>query len=166
MREPAKAKPGGNKAVAGATRPLLVGLIALSVIGLGVSTYLWIAKTGAIELVCGTVGDCITVNFSEYSEIAGIPVAAAGAGMYLVLTGLGIGALYGYEAQVATVAFGLALAGALFSLYLTAIEAFVLHEYCVWCLISWVIISVTAVLWGRRMTALSRIDGDEVPERA
>ena len=52
---------------------------------------------------------------------------------------------------VAFAGFAIALSGALFSLYLTGIEAFVLRAYCIWCLVSWGIITTTAVLWARAL---------------
>lgn len=137
-------------------RSFYVWLTTLSVVGLSVSTYLWIAKTGVTELVCGTFGDCISVNFSVYADIAGIPVAFAGMAVYFVLTILSLLAWFGYESQVTIVAFTLAFAAALFSLYFTGIEAFVLRAYCVWCLISWLVITSLAVLWGRRLQHVVR----------
>lgn len=134
------------------SRASKTALLVLPLIGLALSAYLWSAKAGGMELICTEFSDCAGVNASAYSEIGGIPIAAAGTVMYVLLTGAGLAVwrkpdLMGPSLRQAT--FGLALAGALFSLYLTGIEAFVLHAYCVWCLISWVIISITAFLWGR-----------------
>lgn len=128
--------------------PWPLWVVALSLIGACIAAYLWRAKTGAAALVCGPFGDCQTVNTSPYSEIAGIPVAAAGTLGYL---SIGLAALAHWRTPTrftAPAGFGLSLAGALFSLYLTGIEAFILHQYCVWCLTSWVLITAIAVLWG------------------
>lgn len=130
-------------------------LAVLSLIGLGISAYLWSAKTGSLELICGAMGDCVSVNASIYSEVAGIPVAAAGTVMYACLAVLSLLAKGPMEHRVVWIGFVLSLAGALFSLYLTGIEAFVLKMYCIWCLTSWVLITIIAVLWGRHLAALS-----------
>lgn len=133
--------------------------LGLAAVGLALSLYLWMAKRGDAPLVCGVAGGCVSVNASPYSEVFGVPVAALGSAMYLALAV--IAALYlpadakrrrGSTARLTLAGFVISLAGALFSLYLTAIEAFVLHAYCIWCLVSWGIISALAVLWTRALT--------------
>lgn len=138
-------------AVASRANRTLWLLFVLPLIGLGLAAYLWRAKTGAVELVCTALGDCLTVNMSVYADIAGIPVAAAGAGMYAVLVMLGGLVMLRQRTPrwVFSAGFMIALAGAIFSLYLTGIEAFVLRAYCMWCLTSWVLVTVLALLWGR-----------------
>jgi uncharacterized membrane protein len=42
--------------------------------------------------------------------------------------------------------YALAAVGTAFSLYLTAIEAFVLHAYCSWCLLSAVLMTAVCVV--------------------
>lgn len=135
--------------------------MALSGAGLAISIYLWVAKIGSTELICGAYGDCVSVNSSAYAEIAGIPTAAAGtlvyAALFLLAVGSGMSTRMGDRLRrgepqwILMVGFTLSLAGALFSLYLTGVEAFVLHAYCIWCLASWVIITSLAILWGRKL---------------
>ncbi len=126
-----------------------LAILALSLIGLGISVYLWTAKAGASSLICGPMGDCATVNTSEYSEIWGVPVAAFGTGMYalLALCG-GMQVRYPRMGWPRLLGFAMAFAGAIFSLYLTALEAFVIHAYCAWCLVSWVLVTAIAAQWG------------------
>ncbi len=101
---------------------------ALAVIGLADSLYLFSSKFGR-PLVCG-VGDCDLVNASPYSEVMGIPVSFIGALGYAFLLALAAWALArGPDApdwliQVRLFVGGL---GLLFSVYLTAIELFLLH---------------------------------------
>jgi uncharacterized membrane protein len=45
--------------------------------------------------------------------------------------------------------FGLALAGTLFSLYLTYLEAFVIEAICAWCLTSAVVITLLLLVSAR-----------------
>lgn len=128
-----------------------LALAGLSLAGAGLSGYLWQAKIGATSLVCGPMGDCVTVNSSAFSEVMGIPVALLGMLMYLALAAvLGI-VWWQPSTPLSNFGFTLALAGALFSLYLTGIEAFVLRAYCIWCLTSWILISVITWQWGRAM---------------
>jgi len=127
-------------------------LVWLPLVGLIVSVYLWSAKAGAAALICGGLSDCVSVNMSAYSAIGGIPVAAAGAVMYLVLAVAGFVTVRhgdGANPTLILMAFVVAFSGALFSLYLTGIEAFVLGAYCIWCVCSWIIITILTVLWWR-----------------
>lgn len=127
-------------------------LVLLPIVGLAISSYLWIAKIGSAALVCGGLSDCVSVNMSIYSTIGGIPIAAAGTMMYLVLTVLGfVTVRQGRNANptIVLLAFVVALSGALYSLYLTGVEAFVLGAYCIWCVCSWIIITVLTVVWWR-----------------
>lgn len=71
--------------------------------------------------------------------------------MYLVLTGVLVTVWYRPGTFLSNVGFMVALAGALFSLYLTGVEAFVLGAYCVWCLTSWVLITFITWQWGRAL---------------
>ena len=78
--------------------------------------------------------------------------------MYLALTGLGIMTVrQGRKANptLILVAFALAFSGALYSLYFTGVEAFVLRAYCIWCLCSWIIITVARRIWWRRNQEVS-----------
>ena len=97
------------------------------------------------------MGDCVTVNASAFSEVLGIPIALLGMLMYLSLVVILVVVWRRPETTLSTYGFALALAGALFSLYLTGIEAFVIGAYCVWCLTSWVLITVIAWQWGRAL---------------
>ena len=135
--------------------------LGLALAGLVVSLYLWMGKRGDAPLVCGVFGGCVSVNASPYSELFGIPVASLGSAMYLFLTVLAAAHAAGggqrrSSPYLTLAGFAVALAGALFSLYLTAIEAFVLHAYCIWCLVSFAIISTLAVLWAKGLSERSR----------
>jgi len=117
----------------------------LSFLGMLVAAYLtWIHWSGS-KAFCAGVGDCETVNTSRYAEVAGIPVALLGFGMYLALFTL---SWYRRRADLDLAAtlglaiFGISLAGVLYSAYLTYIELAVLHAICPWCVTSAVIITL------------------------
>jgi uncharacterized membrane protein len=111
----------------------------LSLIGLGVATYLAYVEISHIEAVCGPVGECNIVQSSPYAQILGIPIAVLG-----MLNYLAIGALWaGQKSPISQWAnlsvlglVGLTLFGAFFSIYLTCLELFVIHAICAWCLTS------------------------------
>jgi vitamin-K-epoxide reductase (warfarin-sensitive) len=83
--------------------------------------------------------DCGIVNHSPYAVVGPVPVAAIGMAGYLALAGLAL------MRRTGLVLIG-ALAGLGFSLYLTHIEKDVLMVWCVYCVTSLGIISLTTLL--------------------
>ena len=124
-------------------------IVLLALVGLLVATYLWLYKIGALgELQCGT-GSCEYVQTSRYAELLGIPVAFYGVAGYAALLGLGLAGLqprFTADRRVGTLLAALATVGFAFTLYLTAIELFVLHAICRWCVGSALIMTAIWVL--------------------
>ena len=66
-------------------------IVLLALVGLFVSTYLWLYKIGVLgTLQCGT-GSCEVVQASRYAELLGVPVAFYGVLGYAALFGVEIG---------------------------------------------------------------------------
>ncbi len=135
-----------------------MAVAVLALLGVLVSTYLLLYKLGVLgTLMCGAEGGCERVQASQYATFLGIPVAAYGVGGYLVLLGI---ALYGLrEEQLALPRAsrwlaGLSALGVAFSLYLLALELFVIHAICRWCTASGVIVAaICAVSVGGLLSA-------------
>ena len=129
------------------SRRLLV-IIVLAVVGVAVSLYLLTVHWGWWQAVCLLgVSNCELVNLSRWSELFGIPVALLGALAYsaiIVASALIARNLYVEYARPAL--FFIAAIGVAFSAYLTYIEAFVLYEYCSWCVLSALLITAIAIL--------------------
>lgn len=87
---------------------------------------------------------CDIVNRSEYSSIAGIPVAAIGILGYAGL--LALCTFLRNRSETPNRLLGAALAGLAFALYLTYIEAYVLTTWCILCLISLFLICIISIL--------------------
>jgi len=123
--------------------PLLV------VVGVGIAAYLSFIEVTHAEAVCGPVGDCNTVNQSEYARLFGIlPVGVLGLLGYLLilsLWALGHRGPAGMRGPAHLSLWAAALAGTLFSMYLTFLEPFILGATCAWCLTSAVV--MTLLLW-------------------
>jgi uncharacterized membrane protein len=87
---------------------------------------------------------CDIVNRSQYSTIEGIPVAGIGvagyAALFVLVTFRRIRAETPNQLVVA------AIAGLVFALYLTYVEAYELMTWCILCLVSLVLISLISVL--------------------
>ena len=86
---------------------------------------------------------CDIVNRSEYSTVAGIPVAAIGVAGYAALFLLST--FWKSQPETPNRLLGAALAGLAFALYLTYIEAYKLMTWCILCLISLALISLISV---------------------
>ena len=145
----------------------------LSLIGLGVAGYLAYVETQQVQAICGPVGDCNTVQQSEYAQLFGlIPIGVVGVLGYLAILAtwaisrfssgsVGRWARFAMWAMIAI--------GVLFSIYLTFLEPFVIGATCAWCLSSAVIMTLlllitTALVTGDRSRA--RLGEAEVGRQA
>lgn len=111
----------------------------LALMGLLLSSYLWFWKIGMLgDLACGT-GGCETVQLGSYGSVAGIPVAFLGVLGYAGLLGvsiIGVQPRWENNRGPTTWLMMLSGVGVAFSAYLTYLEAFVIHAWCRWCLVS------------------------------
>ncbi|MBA4376910.1 MAG: vitamin K epoxide reductase [Anaerolinea sp.] len=110
-----------------------------AIIGVFDSAYLAYVKFAQSSIYCTPgLGDCVSVNSSQWSVIWGIPVAIFGIATYLAVIGLLLLAqkIHFMRSYAIYFIFGIGLFGVLYSLYLTYIEFFVLHAVCQWCILS------------------------------
>ncbi len=141
-------------------RTLRTSAAAVSVIGIGVATYIAIADSSGSAPVClAGGGGCQTVANSSYSHLAGVNVAVFGIVGYVLL--LAAALLRGDVAQI--MGLGLASAGFVFSAYLTYLELFVIHAICQWCAGSAVLMTVLLTLNAARVLAYAGIEDDSQP---
>ncbi len=89
--------------------------------------------------------NCDIVNQSLYSTILSIPVALVGMLGYSFLFLLAAANIFFKKRYFAQIIFMLSLGGALFSAYLTGVEAFVLGTFCLYCLTSQSIIILLSI---------------------
>jgi len=88
--------------------------------------------------------DCDLVNRSQYSTFHKVPVALLGILGYLLI--LSLATVYREKAETPLILSAGALGGLGFALYLTYIEGFILHAWCILCLSSLALISAITVL--------------------
>ena len=143
-------------------RWLLLSII-LSLAGSAVAGYLTVVAFDDALLVCG-IGDCSTVQNSPYAKIGGIPIALLGLGMYLVLLALGIARWRWWQQRelLTSAAAGIALAGTLYSAYLTYLELFVIHAICQWCVTSAILVTALLLVEGWGLSRILRGDAHGV----
>ena len=122
----------------------------LSVTGAGVAGYLAYVETAEVTAVCGPVGDCNTVQQSEYARLFGIlPIGILGLIGYagILLAWLVARFTHGRLADLATLTLlGMSVFGVLFSIYLTFLEPFVIGATCAWCLTSAIVMTALMLL--------------------
>jgi len=100
-----------------------------------------------------------------------VPVAVLGLMSYVTMLVLALGALVRRDAMLAAVAWGIALAGFGFSMYLTYIEVEVLDAICIWCVasatvVTAMLVALSACVWIVRDDVMGAPAGppDAVPE--
>ncbi len=110
----------------------------LVVLGLAVAGYLSYLKLAEAPAVCVDSGpfDCNVVLNSQYSELAGVPIAYLGFAVYAVI---GIALLLedrvGFLREWGSlIVFGIGLFAWLFSLWLVYVQVALLQALCPWCL--------------------------------
>ena len=119
----------------------------LSLIGLADALYLTIQHVTGQALQCTIISGCSEVLSSRYAEVAGVPLAAIGAASYFSVFSLATLAAFGYRIAGTLLAL-LVAAMFLVSLWLIYLQAFVIRQFCQYCLLS------AAITVGLLVTAL------------
>jgi len=132
--------------------PLRRVMLVLSVIGLGVATYLTIIHYAGINPACTAGQSCVKVQTSQWSKVGGVPVALLGLIGYIGITA-SLLAPDREETRLATL--GLTLVGFAFSGYLTYRELFSIHAICEWCASSAVILTILFLCAAYRYVTVS-----------
>ncbi len=111
-------------------------LCALAFAGMGVAAYLTYTHYTDTLVACPRLGQCQTVQQSEYSTMAGIPVALLGGLAAAALLAVALGRLAGLSLAVewaSLAALSLTTVSVAFAAYLTYVELFVLDAICIYC---------------------------------
>lgn len=139
-----------------------MAIAALALTGVFVALYLTLYKLGVFgTLRCG-IGSCETVNTSRWATFLGLPVAAWGLGFYLAALAVAVVGTQERHADslgIAKLLVGMSAVGVAFSAWLTYLEAFVIHAYCLWCLVSAAIVAAIFVVSLADWRELTRGDG-------
>jgi uncharacterized membrane protein len=119
----------------------------LALIGLGDSLYLTVQHLSGKSVKCSVTNGCSAVLGSAYATVAGIPTASLGMLAYFVAFSLATLALFGYVwARTALALWVVPMV--LTTLGLLYVQAFVLHAFCQFCLLSAGLTLALAVLAG------------------
>jgi uncharacterized membrane protein len=117
----------------------------LSLIGLGDAIYLTVQDLTGQNLRCTIVSGCAEVLGSKYAHIGSVPLASVGAFAYFCVFSLAILAAFDYRFARPLLAL---LVGVMFlmTLWLLYVQAFVIHHFCQYCLLSAAVTVVLTIL--------------------
>ena len=120
-------------------------MFLLSGVGALISLYLWNAHVSNVDVICTT--GCDAVLQSKYGSMMGVPVGAYGTAFYVGLMGLIFLQSKIVHKLLEDLIKLFLIAGGLFTLYLRYLEFFILHEICIWCWGSVVVILAISLLF-------------------
>lgn len=123
--------------------------------GLGVAIYIYSTKRDHKQLVCPVGSNCNVVVNSRYAKFLGIPLEYWGMFYYIVTAFSYTTFIIAPDLLPKLFVSGIVLLSTsafLFSLYLLFVQAFLLRQWCIWCLLS---ASLTTLIF---VVALSSVD--------
>jgi uncharacterized membrane protein len=126
-------------------KKLYVVAAVLSLLGLADALYLTIEHVTGQSVRCTILAGCSAVLSSPYAVVAGIPLAAIGAAAYFAVFSLAILTLFGYS-SAGKLMRALVVLMFLVSLWLIYLQAFVIREFCQYCLLSALITTTLLVV--------------------
>ena len=135
-----------------ALRSWLPPLLALA--GLAIGIYLTSVALTQHEIMCGPIGDCMSVQTSPHAKLFGMPMSLWGIVFYLSISLLWLLQRFNTgraEKPAALALLLLSVFGVMFSVYLTHLELFVIHAVCIWCLTSAVLATLIMLSIGREL---------------
>ena len=124
----------------------------LSLLGLADALYLTVEHVTGQSVRCTIISGCSEVLSSPYAVVAGIPLAMIGAAAYFTVFSLATLAAFNYRIA-GTLLTVLVTAMFLVSLWLIYLQAFVIREFCQYCLLSAAITTglLVVTLFSRRL---------------
>ena len=130
-------------------RRLFLAIALFSLLGIAVSSvsldhHFRKSKTSYCDF--GQTFNCDIVNRSEYSTVAGVPVALIGILGYVAL--LAFATFYREKAETPGILLAGSVVGLAFALYLTYVEKFIIGVWCILCLTSLFAIFTITILSG------------------
>ena len=147
------------------SQPKLYALAeCLAVAGLADSIYLTVTHLTGEDVTCVASSGCSEVLSSAYASVGSIPLGAFGVLGYFIAFSLGTLAAFGYAR--ALILLRVVVAGMLATtLWLLYIQAFILHAFCDFCLLSaGLTMSMSAIVAiGYFLERKHRIAGEQAP---
>jgi uncharacterized membrane protein len=133
---------------------LYITAAVVSLVGLADAIYLTVEHVTGQSVRCTIVAGCSEVLSSQYAVVAGMPLAAIGAAAYFTVFSLATLGAFGYRIAGRLMQ-SLGLLMFMISAWLFYLQAFVIHAFCQFCLLSAAVTTALTiiVLFIRRRTA-------------
>ena len=112
---------------------LIAALVSLA--GLADAIYLTVQHLTGESLRCTIISGCSEVLSSAYAQVGPFPLASIGAVAYFIVFSLAILAAFGYRVAIPALKILVTLMF-LTTLWLLYLQAFVIHHFCEYCLLS------------------------------
>lgn len=126
---------GSLQTVGARPKWIYIAMALLSLVGLADAIYLTVKHLTGQSVQCTISTGCDAVLGSPYASLWGYPLAALGAGAYFTVFSLATLTLYGYRLARTLLILVVALM-LLMTIRLLYLQAFVLNQYCEFCLLS------------------------------
>ena len=148
-------------------RKLALALMAVAFLGFLDAMYLTAHRFFGVPIQCNLTHRCDTVLSSSYSEILGVPVVVMGVLFYLTVFFGGYLYLEHKNKKLLAAVSLLTFGGLLFSIWMTVVQAFILHAFCQYCLLSAASSTALFLLGLTTLKTLARIsDPSPLPDAA
>lgn len=108
----------------------------LALVGFADAAYLTASHYAGSSVFCGASGGCETVLASEFATLGPVPIALIGAGYYALSSLVAWTPAASWSRTTATALAGLSGLAFAVSAVLFGIQAFALHAWCRFCLVS------------------------------
>ena len=126
-------------------RKIYVTAALLSLLGLADALYLTVEHLTGATVQCTILSGCSEVLSSRYAVVGGFPLASIGAAAYFTVFSLATLAAFGYRAA-GTLLTPVIAAMFFVSIWLIYLQAFVIREFCQYCLFSAAITTALLVI--------------------
>jgi uncharacterized membrane protein len=143
-REKSKVNPSPPTGARSGTFLYIVAAL-LSLAGLADSIYLTVEHLAGRAVRCTVTSGCEEVLTSAYATIGGLPLAGIGALTYFIVFSSAVMAAFGNRQAGNILLYVVALMLAV-SIYLFVLQAFVLHAFCQFCLLSGAVTLLLALI--------------------
>ncbi len=112
-------------------------IILLGLSGFILASFIHRKKSAKKKLVCPMRSNCETVIHSDYSKLMGIPVEVLGMSYYaFIALAYGVYHIISLPDFIPIILSATSLSAVIFSTYLISVQAFVIKQWCTWCLTS------------------------------
>ena len=138
--------PDLNTASRNSVWPYVVAA-AISLVGLGDAIYLTVQDLTGQNLRCTIITGCAEVLGSRYAHVGPMPLAMLGAAAYFSFFSLAVLVVFGYSFARPLLAVLVAIMF-MTALWLTYLQAFVIHHFCQYCLLSAGVTTILTIIVG------------------